>query len=207
MNKKIAPFCFCILIAILVIPSVILAQSSNIKEYKVTYLDNGKIKLSYGKLSKIFNLTDHISGCLGNLYDPSSNETIKSSPSVDIVLMSKKSKITTLLLFVTTSPNCNIQGQCGAGTNADLIALSITDKLNRIYINSFSLDNCYSGRSSKYAEDEEFYDNYGVNMSAIIRNMKSKIKIEFNESNVSNMVMFDMKEPSKGFIVETTLPK
>lgn len=194
--------------------------SAVIKSYKISYLSNGKIRFTYRNLTKIFNLADHIQGCQGNLYDSWTHENIPSNPRVGIVSILKNPETTTLLLLVTASPNCNVQGQCGAGTNNGFIALTITDKLNIVYLNSFTFDdclclNCKDGvlnRQSEYLE--RFYDAQAdmKDMLALIRPIikNGQIKVEFVESNdsgkdIPKRMLFDMKDPAKGFIIESSV--
>jgi uncharacterized protein len=182
-------------------------ETSMMQGYQIRYLGNKKVKLTYGNLKKIINLGGHIGGCLGKLYDFTTNESIASAPGIGIVSILKKPKITTLLLITTTSPNCNIQGQCGAGVHTDLIALTISDKLDIVSLNSFTLDDCYS-RQSNYGDLAE-WENIIKDMVAIIKPMGSKIKLDFEEVDDSNHfiakhVFFNMEEPSKGFVVESS---
>ncbi len=183
--------------------------NSEIQDYKISYLSNGKIRFTYRKLSKIFNLADHIQGCQGNLYDSGTNEkNIPSNPGIGVVSILKNPETTTLLLLITASPNCNIQGHCGAGTNNGFIALTITDKLNIVYLNSFIFDDCILGRQSEYLE--RFYDAQNItDMLTIIRPTikNGQIKVEFEEPNdsgkdIPKQMIFDMKDPAKGFILE-----
>ena len=188
--------------------------SAAIEAYKISYLSNGKVRLRHGNLSEIYNLAEHIQGCQENAYDCSTSKCIyyPSIPRIGIVSILKNPETTTLLLFVTASPNCNIQGECGAGINNGFIALTITDKLNIVYLNSFTFDDCNSGRQSEYLE--RFYDAQAdmKDMLALIKPIikNGQIKIEFVEPNdsgkdIPKRMLFDMKDPAKGFIVESSV--
>lgn len=184
-------------------------ETADIKAYKIIYLSNGKVRLTHGSLSKIYNLADHIHGCLGNLYDCSTNKCIyyPSSPLIRIVSTLETPETTTLLLLVTASPNCNIQGECGSGVYDGFIALTITDKLSIVYLNSFTLDDCYSGRH--YVDWEHVYEA-GIDMLSLIKPINGQIKIEFLESfesgdDMPKLMLFDMKDPAKGFIIESSI--
>ncbi len=184
--------------------------SAAIEAYKVSYLSNGEVRLTHGNLSKIYNLADHIHGCQGDLYDCSTNKCMEypSNPKIWIVSILKNPETTTLLLLVTASPNCNIQGQCGGGIYDGFIALTITDKLNIVYLDSFTLDDCYSGR--RYGDWEERYYGADTDVLSLIKPINGQLKLEFVESNnsgkdIPKRVLFDMKDPAKGFIVEPSV--
>ena len=188
--------------------------SSVIQSYKISYLSNGRFRLRHRNLSEIYNLSDHIQGCQVNAYDCSTSKCIyyPSIPRIGIVSILSNPETTTLLLLITVSPNCNIQGECGAGINNGFIALTITNKLNIVYLNSFIFDDCNSGRQSEYLE--RFYDTQAdmKDMLALIRPIikNGQIKVEFVERNdsgkyIPKRMIFDMKDPSKGFIVESSV--
>jgi len=182
-----------------------------IKPYKVTYLRNGKIKLRYGNKSKTLNLSLHIpKGCEGYLYYKSIKGVIVkegySKPEIAILSVLNNSGTATLLLLASTAPNCNVQGFCGAGANTGFIALTVTNKLDIVYLNSFKLDDCYSFRFSKYYED--FNEKDIKDMLPVFKAINNnQLKVEFTETDgfnneVTKQVIFDMTKPEKGFIVE-----
>lgn len=174
------------------------------KGFILKYLGGGKVQLSHGSLKGEFDLSNDIHGCQDDLYDPATEETTKYVPEIDVVAMAEKQGITTLMFLVSSFPNCNIQGWCGAGTNTDLIALGVDNELKQSFIHTFWLDDCFSGRVSKYMRQFDAY--FGGPVSERLRKMKRKIRVEFenpDDTDESSFVVFDMQEPSKGFVVES----
>ena len=58
--------------------------------------------------------------------------------------------------MVSASPNCNVQGRCGAGgSNTTLLWLKLTRDLRLAGKQAFAIDDCQAGRSARIEREED----------------------------------------------------
>lgn len=111
-------------LAALVLSSVALAADPpGTTGIDVESLNDGRIRIERGERSQVVDLSREVSGCKGELYDPTTGD--KSWPAVELELLDQAEKDSRayLLLLATAPSNCNVQGMCGAAPEPDATIL------------------------------------------------------------------------------------
>ena len=75
---------------------------------------DGHVRLHRGSQKLVLDLGRDISGCKGDLHDPTTGEVVESGVSFERVDQTEKSSYTYVVLLTSAPPNCNVQGRCGA---------------------------------------------------------------------------------------------
>lgn len=119
-------------------------------------LDNGRIRLTRGSQKLVLDLARDISGCPGRVYDPSTNEEYAGGASFEVVDETEKAPYTYLVLLASAAPNCNIQGECGAGgSDTTLLWLKLSSDLKLAGKQAFGIDDCRAGRSARITRETD----------------------------------------------------
>jgi|SRR6185369_9646435 len=112
----------------------------------VENLSEGRIRLERAGQRLVVDLARQISGCPIRTYDPTDGEEYESSVDFEIVDETVTAPYTYLVLLASAPPNCNVQGECGAGgTDATLIWLKVTKDLTLAGKQAFGFDDCRAG--------------------------------------------------------------
>lgn len=92
------------------------------------------------------DLRSEITGCYRDLYDSMDGTTIGSGAHIVALDVNRIGERIYVLLQVSSSPNCNVQGRCGAGdSDEQLIWLEMTDDLNVLGRQVVALSSCAHG--------------------------------------------------------------
>ncbi|WP_293913966.1 hypothetical protein [Deinococcus sp.] len=135
------------------------AQQSPRDPVRLTGLPNGVVVFSQGRTTGRADLSGQLHGCTAATYDPTASgfqesQRVGRRPGaalnahvVDLV----RSRGQWYFTFqVGLSPNCNVQGQCGAGTNIDLVWVKLSPSLKVLGKQVEVVEDC---RSDTNAQD------------------------------------------------------
>ena len=125
-------------------PSLAFAQG----KIDVRWEKNPGVRISQGKNISRIDLREDIVGCLGDVFDGSTNKRfgsgLRKTQVLDVVDSDGHHYV---LLSAATAPNCNVQGRCGAGDNdVTLIWLQIGADLAVIRKQVFAAEDCVAAR-------------------------------------------------------------
>src|SRR5690348_7971918 len=87
----------------------------------VVNLGEGRIQIQQAGHKRVVDLAMDIAGCTAKLYDPSDNEKYDSEVRFEVVDEQEKAPYTYVLLLSSASPNCNVQGVCGAAEQSSTL--------------------------------------------------------------------------------------
>jgi hypothetical protein len=125
-------------------PSVALAQGG----VDVRWERNGVVRVSQGRNVSRIDLSKDISGCLGRVFDGSTNERFGSGlHKTHVFDVTSRDGQHFLLVGAVAAPNCNVQGQCGAGDDdVTLIWLHAGADLALVRKQVFAVEDCVYAR-------------------------------------------------------------
>ena len=114
-----------------------LAAQQNARDaLRLTGLPGGVFEVRQGPLSRRFGLRALVNGCTSVTYDPlSPNFEGFDAPLPDdslqprVIDLVRKGGQWYLTFQIDAPPNCNVEGQCGAGLNTSLIWLKLSPSL------------------------------------------------------------------------------
>ena len=133
-----------VLLVLIGCPSLAFAQG----KIEVRWEKNASVRISQGKNVSRIDLRDDIIGCLGELFDGSTKQRfgsgLRKTQVLDVVDGDGQHYV---LVSAATAPNCNVQGQCGAGDNdVTLIWLHLGADLAVIRKQVFAAEDCVAAR-------------------------------------------------------------
>jgi hypothetical protein len=166
----------------------------------VKSLGRGRIQLERDNQELIVDLTQEISGCTVDLYDPTVKEKYKSAASFEIVDATEKAPYTYLVLLVSAPPNCNVQGECGAAESPDstLIWLKLTKDLLLAGKQAFAIDDCRAGRYEEIPREEDSDNDYVELQAKDLPWIGDALQIEFPAEDPIRRLIYDRGNPDAG---------
>ena len=192
-----------LLVCIIVYPSLALAQG----KIDMRWDRNGIVRVSQGRNVRRIDLSRDIAGCVDRVFDSSNNERYGSGLHKTQVLdVTSRDGEHFLLLSAVAAPNCNVQGQCGAGDdNVTLIWVHVGADLAVANKQSFVLRDCVSARSV-----DGLPDDWPSNLKLTA----GSLKLSFSETTygadkveeLSGQVVYDRQSASEGIRI-TRSPK
>ncbi len=175
---------------------------------KLTYLQQGVIKLQSRTAQANINIREHLYGCM-NLYDgsdpksrPSKTDTI-SIRVLDEVIKGDKFF---LLLQITTGSGCNVQGMCGAGEESGLYWFQFNSALKQEKFQKELISSCRQDIEITEGAGKQS-DETGFKLET--RNGKLALKYTrfvFGQNRTEKYftLAYDRATPEQGFIVKET---
>jgi hypothetical protein len=159
----------------------------------------GFVQLSDGPRKRRLDLRQDVPGCLGQLYDPSTGQRVRSDASVTVLDLVHREARHYVLLSAIAPPNCNVQGMCGAASepNVSLIWLKLAPNLAVEEKQTVVLVDCQTDRSV-----EDVPDEWATHLHLV----DGKLGLAFRESgadgkDVSGRVEYDRRTPEVGIRV------
>ena len=194
---------------IIFLPANVHAQQTVINNQNklplVRTLSVGKARLTLGKITKIVDLSEDISGCL-SVYDGTDPKRTRSNyrDYLKVVDKTRKDNYFYIVLLASGQGNCNVQGMCGAATDYTLIWLKLDEKLVVADKKSVTIENCRGNLSLVKPQPTE--DDYQNGFKLALQN--KTLAVEFEEDRYSEpsaykyyRLTYDAAEPEKGFTV------
>lgn len=167
----------------------------------VENLDKGRIQVKRARRTLVVDLAQEISGCTGRLYDRSVNEEYESAVSLEIVDETEKAPYTYLVLLTSAPPNCNVQGECGAGgPDSTLIWLKLTENLSLAGKQAFTIDDCRAGRHATITREKGSDNDYFELQAEDLPWIGDALQIEFKETTGDSIrrLVYDRRNPDAG---------
>lgn|GEM_PF-1116361 len=113
-------------------------------------LHDGHVRLERGSQKLVLDLGRDISGCTRRLYDPMTKEESDAGVSFEVVDETVKASNTYVLLLASASPNCNVEGRCGAGgPDSTLLWLKLTKGLKLAGKKAVVFEQCTTNRQAR----------------------------------------------------------
>lgn len=168
----------------------------------VESLDEGRIRVRRAGRKLLIDLARDISGCTGRAYDHTVNEEYEASVGFEIVDETEKAPYTYVVLLASAPPNCNVQGQCGAGgPDTTLIWLKLTRGLSLAAKQAFAIDDCRANRYAKIAREDDSEDGYVETQAKDLTWNGDTLQIEFEEGDETSIrrLVYDRRNPEMGF--------
>jgi hypothetical protein len=110
-------------------------------------LPNGMIRVVEGARAHQIDLRDDIVGCLGPLFDPTSDERHDGGDRKTVLDATQENGEHFVVLSAEAPANCDIQGKCGgAPLNMTLIWLRIGADLSLKSKQAFAVEDCWQSR-------------------------------------------------------------
>lgn len=164
-------------------------------------IGEGRIRLTRASQKLVLDLGREISGCKGRLYDPMTKEESEGGVGFEVVDETEKAPYTYVVLFASANPNCNVQGECGAGgEDITLVWLKLTRDLTPAGRQTFAVADCRAGRSVKVEGKD------GADLSLQAKDLLwtgDRLQIEYYEQAGSSGTMlrrliYDRQYPDAG---------
>jgi hypothetical protein len=159
----------------------------------------GFVQLSDGPRKRRVDLRQDVPGCLGQLYDPSTGQRMRSDASLNVLDLVHREARHYVLLSAIAPPNCNVQGMCGAASepNVSLIWLKLAPNLTVEEKQAVVLVDCRTDRSVEGVPED---------WATHLRLVDGKLLLAFRESgadgkDVSARVEYDRRMPEQGIHV------
>lgn len=132
---------------------------------RVTALGGGRVRLVQGQTRQVADLSRDINGCTARLYDSLTGTQGDLGYSLRVLDLASRGQFWYLLLEANSGPNCNVQGECGAATNTDVLWLKLSRKLQVLEKRVLNVEDCRRGTVLLPKPGEEFVNlslNKGV---------------------------------------------
>jgi hypothetical protein len=169
-------------------------------------LDEGRLRLTRGSQKLVLNLARDISGCPGRVYDPSTNEEFEGGASFEVVDETEKGPYTYVVLLASAAPNCNIQGECGAGgSDTTLLWLKLSRDLKLAGKQAFGIDDCRAGRSARITRETdpegEIPETYFEIKPKDLPWNGDVLKVDYEQDQGATVrrLIYDRRNPDAGF--------
>ncbi|HEV8577722.1 MAG TPA: hypothetical protein VGX68_01470 [Thermoanaerobaculia bacterium] len=166
----------------------------------VENLNEGRIRLERAGHRLVLNLARQISGCTGQTYDRTVNEEYDAEVDFEIVDEIEGAPYTYLVLLASAPPNCNIEGECGAGgLDSTLFWLKVTKDLSLADKQAFGIDDCRASRIANIVETggEEYFSWIQAKDLPWVGDV---LTIEYQEEGDDSIhrLIFDRQNPDAG---------
>jgi hypothetical protein len=171
----------------------------------VEVVKEGRIEIARGERRQVVDLTREISGCKGGTFDPSTQEKYPGGPTVEVVDETEKASFTYVLLLASAPPNCNVQGECGAGgEDSTLVWLKIDKELAVADRQAFAISECRAQRSAKVARATEPDDpHFGTIQAKDLPWSGDVLRIEYQErEGAPRHLSYDRRSPNAGLQIQ-----
>jgi hypothetical protein len=164
---------------------------------KVEGRGDGSLVIKDGKRSVQIDVRKDLPGCVGRLYDPTDRDW-HADAMLDFKLLANASGDGGhyILLAASVSPNCNVQGQCGAAdSNVGLLWLHLDPGLSLDGKQAFPIESC---QDSRLVQDDR--DDWVQRLHFI----GDLLTIDFEEPDAKDgrttgQVIYDRRAPEAGF--------
>ena len=165
-------------------------------------LHHGRIQLRRGTRKLTLNLGSDIAGCKSRLYDPMEHVSSDADVRLETVDETRQGDYTYLVLLAGAPPNCNVQGECGAGEESlTLVWLKLDKDLKLAAKQAFAVDECLAQRSIRI----EGKDVLGPDVVEIkARDLPwtgDVLKVGYEEDwgKTTHQLIYDRRNPDAGF--------
>ena len=172
--------------------------------------DNGRVRLVRGSQRAEINLGPDISGCKGRLHDPMTKEESENGLTFEVVDETVKAPYTYVVLLASASPNCNVQGACGAGgPDSTLLWLKLTRDLKLAGKKAVVFEQCSTNRQvrleKKKGSTGDGADGFTGIKARDLSWMGDVLRIEYEEGFQEPVrvqsVVYDRRNPEAGLTV------
>lgn len=124
------------------------AQQSPHDPLRITAVEGGWVRVTQAQGRTAINLQNEIHGCTAQLYDSFTGDRAGLGYSLRVIEEVQRGGFWYLVLQADSNPNCNVQGECGAGgPNTDLIWLKLNRRLEVVAKQAENLADCQTGRT------------------------------------------------------------
>jgi hypothetical protein len=178
------------------------ASRQGVEPVSVEMLPGGTVQLRRGARKVSLNLGSDIAGCKSRLYDPLEHVSSDADVRLETVDETRQGAYTYLVLLAGAPPNCNVQGECGAGEESlTLIWLKLDKDLKLAGKQAFAVDECPAQRSIRI----EGKDVLGPDVVEIkTRDLPwtgDVLKVGYEEDwgKATYQLIYDRRNPDAGF--------
>ena len=168
---------------------------------------DGRIRVQRAGRKAVLDLSREISGCEGPLYDSTDNGRIvqadvEGGVGLEIVDETEKAPYIYVILLASASPNCNVQGRCGAGgPDLTLLWLKLTRDLKLAGKQDFTIEDCLADRSVTLAaaQGQDQADQPPLRAKDLPW-VGDKLQVDFEEGAeaVKHRLVYDRRNPEAG---------
>ena len=168
----------------------------------VENLNQGRIRMDRAGRRLVVDLAREISGCTGRTYDLTVHEEYEGGVGFEIVDETEKAPYTYLVLLASAPPNCNVEGECGAGgLDSTLVWLKVTRDLSLAGKQAFPIDDCRAGRFAKVFKEEDPEDYFFDTIQAKdLPWVGDVLQIEYQDRDEDSIrhLIYDRGDPDTG---------
>ncbi len=186
------------------------AQQSRQDPVRVTAFPKGVFRLSTGKLTASVDLREQLSGCWSGTYDGSDQGSRPSGGEADtrVVDLVRRGGSWYLTFQATLNSRCNVQGECGAGSDISLVWLKLTPALRVVAKQVEPIELCMSGLSvTRYTgfknADERYMGGPLVELRLGQMNVVSSLSDYDKKMDTLITVRYRHAAPERGLLVSS----
>jgi hypothetical protein len=172
-------------------------------------LHHGRVRFERGSQKLVLSLGRDISGCKSRLYDPMTKEESDAGVSWEVVDETVKASDTYVLLLASASPNCNVEGRCGAGgPDSTLLWLKLTKGLKLAGKKAVVFEQCTTNRQARLPATDSKVEAPDEPAEIKAKDLPwngDVLQIEYEEGAVEPVVVrrlvYDRRNPEAGLKV------
>lgn len=169
----------------------------------VVNLGEGRIQIEQAGHKRVVDLAMDIAGCTAKLYDPSDNEKYDSEVRFEVVDEQEKAPYTYVLLLSSASPNCNVQGVCGAAEQSStLVWLKLDKDLKLAEKQAFAIIDCRTNQYAKIpareSSEEAALDLHAKDLPWSGDSLQLDFEMDETAEKPVRRLIYDRKKPEAG---------
>lgn len=174
---------------------------------RVTSLDNGRFRLKSGETQRVLDLRPALGGCWASRYDGMTGERLGGDVSARVLDLRHKAGFWYLVMQVNTGSNCNIQGQCGAAQNSDVLWLKLSSSLRLAARQGVPVVSCqtdteltrFRGRTAEGQAPT-------LDLAGGILDLAYRSQDFIAGTSVTRTLRYDRRTPERGLVVHVGRP-
>jgi hypothetical protein len=170
----------------------------------VKHVGGGRIRIESGKRKVKLDIRSDVSGCFTTRFDPTTDEKYPADVDLEVLDQGDKAPFKYLLLLISASPNCNIQGRCGAGgPESTLLWLKLGKNLAPVDRQAVLIEGC-NGPSVAHRPERSEETSPGAYLEPIHAQdlpwagERLEIELAGESGERAGKVIYDRSKPEEG---------